>query len=443
MPRCSSCLAATRDTDKYCSFCMKPLPRIEAPQPEVVAAPPPEPFLEEPSLQRGDEALIEAGARCWKGSPHILTEGLEHLTSVAAWRCDGHWALMTMGLTALDLRPYRYELSGEGYELTMRVSGEEVPALALHLLDRLATQRPRNPKVTMKGLPTVLFAPDGELEPLDTPNGRVEFERVLPAGGEVFDLASLRPEPTALDRLVEKDARPAVGLRFDGNTTGRSHRGGSATVPADFKWPLRNGTPLPLLLELDLSESSVPGWLPTSGRLLLFGLHDDGDPRVSVQRRGMKKWNDVFEVRLVEGQGVPTSMGLQLPHEGCSLVPFIDAPDHCWGPVSALLEELDEAGTGAPFEEYQAARQSGFAHQLLGHSHSVQDEAIVEALRELGRDADFETLEHEAMGWVALLQLESDHPWNFCGAGRLFIVGPRDAVAAGRLAEVRAVIQRS
>lgn len=213
-------------------------------------------------------------------------------------------------------------------------------------------------------------------------------------------------------------------------------------MPEGFEWPVRKGIPLPLLLELELSECPLPGWLPASGRLLLFGLHDDTDSRVSVLRDGIKSWNEVFAVRLVEGTGAPRSLGVQLPHEGATLTPFLDAPNFRWPPIHALLKKLDKDGTEQPLEDYDEARRSGFPHQLLGHSHSVQDEAIVEAMQELGHPGGFKKLEKEAMNWVPLIQLESDGPWNFCGGGRFFIVGPREAVARGQLEQCRAVVQR-
>ncbi|MCC6336278.1 MAG: DUF1963 domain-containing protein [Myxococcales bacterium] len=443
MNRCPSCRAAVREGDKYCSFCMTPLLARDLAHEGASAPPPPAPIAEQQPLERGDQALLRVGSACWGGEPVLHTEGLKHLTSIAAWRVDGDWALMTMGLTALDLRPYVYELSGEGYELTMRVAGDKVPTQALQLLDRLAAEKPTKKKLSIKGLPPVTLTSDPQLAGLDTANGRVEFRRVVPHKAEpaaTFDPAALRPEPTALDRLKEKDSRPAFGIRFDANATARSHRGGSATVPDGFEWPRCRGIPLPLLLEVDLAECPLPGWLPSSGRLLLFGLHDDTDARVSVLLEGRKSWNEVFVLRLVDGSGAPRSAGVQLPHEGLTLTPFTDAPNWRWPPIHALLKKLDKDDTGKPLEDYNEACRSGFPNQLLGHSHSVQDEAIVGALKELGHDGSYSKLVRAAMEWAPLLQLESDGPWNFCG-GRLFVVGPRDAIAQGRFEELRAVLQ--
>lgn len=455
MARCPSCLAHARDADKYCSYCQKPLPRIEvaeelAPVPEPVAAPA---VIDAPSLERGDDALIAAGTRQWGSAPKILQQGLSRLTSVAAWRVEKpqpHWVLMTMGLTSLDVRPFAYEYSGAGYELIARVAEAEIPERALPMLDRLAAEAESTPpkkqkKMTLKGVAQCTIAEEPELAPFDTANGRVEFRQVLARQSEFFDNDSLKPRPTGIERLATKESRPAIGIRFDASSALRSHRGGSATVPENFEWPERKGVPLPLLLELDLSEVPPTDLLPARGRLLVFGLHDDGDERVKPLSEGLKRWSDVFEVRFVEGAGKPMTRGVQLPHQALTFTPFTDAPNFRWPTIHAALEKLDEEddGTGKPFEEYSDAFRSKFPHQLLGHSHSVQDEALVEALREVDMEASYADLvERATQSWVPLLQLESDAPWNFAGHGRLFLVGPREAIAQRRFSEVRAVIQR-
>jgi hypothetical protein len=70
----------------------------------------------------------------------------------------------------------------------------------------------------------------------------------------------------------------------------------------------------------------------------------------------------------------------------------------------------------------------------------------VRALAELAAVGDDEVawaaLREESMSWVCVLQLESGDDWSFALSSRLYVVAPRDAVAAGHFEGARVVVQR-
>jgi hypothetical protein len=257
------------------------------------------------------------------------------------------------------------------------------------------------------------------------------------------------PEPSAppglLGEQALRDARPAVAFRRVGAGS-RSHVGGDALVPADFEWPRYRGTPLPLLLELDLAEfEGLDDWLPSSGRLLLFGPTDDLDEAQVVFFESPRSPN-VYAVRYVTAPGAPRTEGLRFEQEGLVFEsPFDDLPCPQWPGFDELLSGLDDDARTEARERISDARRR-VPYQVLGHSHPVQGEPTLEALAQLTAVGDDENawaaLRKESMSWVCVLQLEAEGGWSFAGSSRLYVVAPRGEVAAGRFEGARVVVQR-
>ncbi|WP_054955172.1 suppressor of fused domain protein [Paenibacillus dakarensis] len=134
--------------------------------------------------------------------PYMLG-GQDPLDGLSAYKAESpspHWHIVTFGFSEL----YEKELenpdySGYGFELTFRVARqmdeEEPPAWALNLLQNMGRYVFNSGNVFASGdyldangpiclgadtqLTALAFIPDPELEPIHTPNGRVEFLQMV------------------------------------------------------------------------------------------------------------------------------------------------------------------------------------------------------------------------------------------------------------------------
>lgn len=155
----------------------------------------------------GWAALEEALAALHGRPPTYFTpseEDLDDEAQVESVACffleqpSPHWHLVSCGLSELyDKQFIRPEVSGFGFELTMRVPGnpEEPPAWPMQLMRNLgryvaATRRAFSEGEHMNAhaplaldepctLTAVCFLEDPELRPIQTPNGSVMFLQVL------------------------------------------------------------------------------------------------------------------------------------------------------------------------------------------------------------------------------------------------------------------------
>jgi len=140
---------------------------------------------------------------------------------------------------------------------------------------------------------------------------------------------------------------------------------------------------------------------------------------------------------------------VRLPERALRFLPFDDFPD--WRELShdRMLSGRRRDVVDAALEKYADRRpRAPLPHQVLGACHSIQDDAVVEALiEEQGlkpplSKARRSQLEREAASWVVLLQLEAEGDWRFASDGRLFLVVPREDLARGNLERARVVLQR-
>jgi len=147
------------------------------------------------------------------------------LDGVLAYPLDGHWLLVSFGLTELGEKTSgEARVSGAGFEFTCRVPREDgdeaVPAWALRVLHALAdrflagsdldvghwivTPAPLGGEPANGDMTSLVIVPDVEIRAMDTPNGIVLF----------FQLVGLKAEEGA-DVQKAGTAAPLVALLRD------------------------------------------------------------------------------------------------------------------------------------------------------------------------------------------------------------------------------------
>ena len=143
--------------------------------------------------------------------------GQTGIYGLSAYRADGHWLLVTFGLTDLFGQDEGAEVSGWGFELVMRVprTGEQPPpAWSLKLLDKLgqyvfgneqplASGHRMDPGGPITGEPgtrltALAFAEDPQLPRIESPLGRALFLTVV--GVTADELA--RMKVTSTDQVL-------------------------------------------------------------------------------------------------------------------------------------------------------------------------------------------------------------------------------------------------
>jgi len=142
--------------------------------------------------------------------------GQTGIYGLSAYRADDHWLLVTFGLTDLFGQGEGAEVSGWGFELTMRVprTAEQPPAWSLTLLDKLgqyvfgneqplASGHRMDPGGPITGEPgtrltALAFAEDPRLPRIESPLGRALFLTVV--GITADELA--RMKATSTDQVL-------------------------------------------------------------------------------------------------------------------------------------------------------------------------------------------------------------------------------------------------
>jgi suppressor of fused len=137
---------------------------------------------------------------------------------ISAYPAEGHWHLVTYGLSELYVKESaNLEESGFGYELTFRIPRHEEqdrpPDWPFTLLENVAITQLEgtdyragsrlyvgDPIDGDRSRLTVLaFTADLDLEPIETPNGRVEFLQLV---GFTEEEVELMRQSTTADRLA-------------------------------------------------------------------------------------------------------------------------------------------------------------------------------------------------------------------------------------------------
>ncbi|GAC1332553.1 MAG: hypothetical protein NVSMB17_11800 [Candidatus Dormibacteria bacterium] len=178
---------------------------------------------EEEQRAPGWRAVSEAMRRIHPGAPaphHAATSRGEPRDTVVwaidAYRGDGHWHLVTLGLTELwEKHSSDPDHSGWGFELTMKVprdaAEDEPPGWAMNLLKVVGDSVFRTGQPLAEGsrldigapvtgrllsrLEALALTPDPDLPPITSPNGRVEF--LLVVGITRGELEAMQSSSTA------------------------------------------------------------------------------------------------------------------------------------------------------------------------------------------------------------------------------------------------------
>lgn len=177
--RCPHCLAALRPGDRFCSFCLCAV-EAEAPgeppvdEPAALALP-----LPPPVETTGQEQVLAACVEAFGVEPVLLTSTLKHLHGVAMFTRPDELVFVTLGFSEVGAALYAWELSGLGFELVVRVPGDEVPDDLLPALEALRARQGTAslPPRGFDGASPFLawFVESSVLERLDTINGAVHF----------------------------------------------------------------------------------------------------------------------------------------------------------------------------------------------------------------------------------------------------------------------------
>jgi suppressor of fused len=147
--------------------------------------------------------------------------GASGLYGLSAYDADDHWHFVTFGLSELWAKESEdREVSGFGYELTMRTShqGEEPRDWTVKLLQRLGdlifegtvfrpghtldAGTPITGEAT-SDLTGLVFALDPELGSIETPNGSLDFVQVVGISGD--ELASIKADRSVLASMQTRN----------------------------------------------------------------------------------------------------------------------------------------------------------------------------------------------------------------------------------------------
>lgn len=105
------------------------------------------------------------------------------------------------------------------------------------------------------------------------------FEKIL---GKAKPDPDFHPAELEAEHVIDRiNANSRLCVRtVRSDKASRSKLGGVPTVPAEFDWPVWNGTPLQFLCQLDLAQaqSALPSdWLPDSGLLSFFYIEEQSN----------------------------------------------------------------------------------------------------------------------------------------------------------------------
>ncbi|MFD6948774.1 aminotransferase [Nocardiopsis sp. TSRI0078] len=153
----------------------------------------------------------------------------EGLDGVLAYPLDGHWLLVTFGLTELGEKTSEEpRVSGAGFEFTCRIprgeGDEAVPAWILRVLHALAdhflsgsdldvghwviTPSPLGGEPANGDMTSLVIVPDVEIRAMDTPNGIVLFHQVVGlTSGEGADVQEARTAAPLVALLRDRDPK--------------------------------------------------------------------------------------------------------------------------------------------------------------------------------------------------------------------------------------------
>ncbi|HEY7132400.1 MAG TPA: suppressor of fused domain protein [Candidatus Limnocylindrales bacterium] len=214
------------------------------------------------AIDRTFDRLHDSKPMHWGTVVRWRTGGPDPLDGISAYRADEppHWHYVSYGLSELYAKESDdAELSGWGFELTFRLARDpaaaEAPIWAAGMLQNLARYVFESGNVLSPGdhmdlhgpigptsgtaIRAVLFAADAQVEPIDTPNGRIAFVQVVGVTIDEYEAACDWSSDPMLDLLAEANpllvtnlARPSIlgstevreavraGIERDGSAVG-------------------------------------------------------------------------------------------------------------------------------------------------------------------------------------------------------------------------------
>ncbi len=162
--------------------------------------------------------------------------GPDPITGISVYKPESpvpHWHYVTYGFSELyNKESDNPEISGYGFEMTFRLkrseNEEQPPAWAINFLQNIAryvfqTGNAFEPGHTMNAngpicadsqtqLTAFCFAPDPDLSPIDTPNGRVKFLQLVGITANELDAAQQMKTEHLLDELNHATPKWVVDL---------------------------------------------------------------------------------------------------------------------------------------------------------------------------------------------------------------------------------------
>ncbi|MCW1928691.1 YwqG family protein [Bhargavaea beijingensis] len=219
---------------------------------------------------------------------------------------------------------------------------------------------------------------------------------------------------------------------------GASKFGGAPDLPPDMEPPSKDGKPLTLIAQLNLSDAALAGNarpLPASGVLSFF--YDTEEQPWGGEEGDRSGWKVLYfeDPADLERREVPEEV--MLPEFAASFraqetldtdaVFDMDFDDETGETIFELLEE------GAPH------------HRVLGHPFAVQNPVFTEVAHYCGGVADWDEAEKAAEDYVLLLQMDSDDDLDavWGDLGMLYFCIRKDDLAEKRFDRTQMVMQCS
>ena len=288
-----------------------------------------------------------------------------------------------------------------------------------------------------------------------------------PIENMLLTVAELAPE--SADRIRDAIA-PAWRLRGhrcaypEDLRLGTSRMNGSPDLPDSLAWPQWDGPigratndgigtgPLTFLAQIDLA--SLPpiahSPLPATGWLVFFADFERSafsDPYEQAAHRVVYVPADATLKRRRPPLSDPFYGENHMALDGYGVAGAIEAEVISSVPVDEIydvVESIDEPGRTELSDIADGLSESSSEHQLLGHSSSCQDHALLECVRGvMPKGLPWEAVRSEAEQWQLLFQYGSDHTLQqIIGGGAIYIAIRKDDLAASRFDRTAAAYQR-
>jgi len=271
--------------------------------------------------------------------------------------------------------------------------------------------------------------------------------RELNMANEIVQTVIASLAPCAALRVSDVTGDEAIAV-------GASKFGGVPDVPADFGWPMHQGSALDFLVQInmaDIARMPIAADLPKSGLISVFiasttpprGQHPDDRTACDVY---------LFPLDYLQ-RNTPQGMTLtpqRITPVAGEIMPSLRSQQLDLGEIDD--DQLDEYYTAFEFNSPLVDEDAGGPdHRLLGHPRLVSD--AVQMTCQLasngipcgdGDDLDDPRVEELSAGaddWRLLLQIDSSDALSFGMMGRLFIMIRASELAKGSIHGCWAVTQ--